>query len=314
MSEKQLENEYFNYYNIQKTRFWRFVAFAILLSGLVFYAVIIFSQNITGDSQYIAEIAIDGMIIDASEQAEKIRNLYADKDVKAVIIAVNSPGGTTYDSEILYDALRKVAEKKPVVTYMKNLAASGGYIVALAGERIFTAKNTITGSIGVLMQAPNAKKLLDSIGVSVTEIKSSPIKGEPDYFSDTPPEAIENLQAMVNDTNIWFANLVKERRKNINPNDFSGLTNGSVYTGQQAVNNKLVDAIGGQSDAKDYLIKHYKLEKNIKVTAFSLKDDEKESFISKLLNSTIGDFSTVIRNILPVSRNNVDGLLSLWHS
>ena len=307
------EKSYLTYYYTQKTRFWRFIAFGSLIISLIIYALIS-NKNAFGKSDYIAEIAIDGMIIDAGEQAEKIHKLYHNKSVKAVIVAINSPGGTTYDSEILYDALKKVSEKKPVVTYMKNLAASGGYIVALAGEKIYTAKNTITGSIGVLMQVPKAKILLDRVGVSMLEIKSSPIKGEPNYFSDTPPEAIDNLQSMVDDTNIWFANLVKERRKNINPVDFAGLTNGSVYTGQQAVKNKLADEIGGKPEAKKYLIKQYKLAKNTKVKPFSIKDDTKKNLLDKLLETTIGNFSDIFANILPKNRNNVDGLLSLWHS
>ncbi|MFT6084420.1 MAG: protease-4, partial [Alphaproteobacteria bacterium] len=164
MSDKY--QSYSHYYQTKKTRFWRAIAFTVFICACIFCAFSIFSNNTLDSTDYIAEIAIDGMIVDASNQAEKINDLYDNDQVKAVIIAINSPGGTTYDSEILYDALAKVSQKKPVVAYMKNIAASGGYIVAIAAEKIFAAKNTITGSIGVLMQVPNAKKLLDNIGVS----------------------------------------------------------------------------------------------------------------------------------------------------
>lgn len=313
-TENDFKNQYLTYYYTQKTRFWRLTAFAILLCSIVIIGAVNVSKSGIAESDYIAEIAIDGMIIDASDKAEKIRNLVDDDAIKAVIVAINSPGGTTYDSEILYDSLRVVAQKKPVVTYMKNVAASGGYIVALSGEKIYAAKNTITGSIGVLMQVPNAKKLMDNIGVSMLEVKSSPIKGEPNYFSDTPAAAIDNLKSMIDDTDMWFSNLVKERRTGIKPENFANLTNGSVYTGSQAVQNKLVDAIGGQAEVKAYLIQSHKFDKAIKVKPVSIVSEADEPLVERMLNSMMGYFSKKIQNILPASRNNVDGLLSLWHS
>jgi protease IV len=304
-------NEYFQYCNIKKIRFWRFFAFFALLIAILGVSI---SKFIPLKADYIAEIKIDGMIIDANKQAENILKLYDDKDAKAVIVAINSPGGTTYDSEILYDALLRVSKKKPVVAYMKNMAASGGYIVALSAEKIFAAKNTITGSIGVLLQVPNAKKLMDKIGVSVLEIKSSPIKGEPDYFSETPEAAINNLKSMVDDTNLWFANLVKERRPKIKPESFDALTNGSVYTGNQAVQNRLVDGIGGQLESKNYLISKYKLDKNIEITHKPLEENIEKGLVQHLLGRFSGDFVQIIKNILPIDIKPVDGLLSLWHS
>ncbi len=314
--EKDFKSDYLNYYHTKKIRFLRFSVFATLLfSAVVIGGIFAFQEGGgIGESEYIAEIAIDGIIEDVGLQVEKIRTLKNDDTVKAVIIAVNSPGGTTYDSEVLYDAIRFVAEKKPVVTYMKNIAASGGYIVSLAGEKIYGAKNTITGSIGVLMQVPKAKALMDKIGVSMLEIKSSPIKGEPNYFSDTPQAAIDNLQSMIDDTDIWFSDLVKERRTEINPENFARLTNGSVYTGTQAVQNKLIDAIGGQSQAKAYLIQTHKLDKNIEVKPFSIEPENTDALMDTLLGSMAGYFSRNIQNIFPIHRNKVDGLLSLWHS
>ena len=152
-------NQYLYYCHTKAIRLWRFIAFMIILISLLMMA---FSEMTDTQEPHIAEVSIDGMIIDADEHAEQILKLHTDDTVKAVIVAINSPGGTTYDSEILYNALRTVAAKKPVVAYMKNIAASGGYIVALSAEKIFAAKNTITGSIGVLLQVPNAQKLLEN--------------------------------------------------------------------------------------------------------------------------------------------------------
>lgn len=306
------KSEYYNYRLIQKARSWRFVAFSVVALS-IFLASTNFIDKAIHDTDYIAEIKIDGMIIDAVDKAERIKKLQDDKEVKAVIVAINSPGGTTYDSEILYDALQAVAKKKPVVAYMKNIAASGGYIVALSAEKIFAAKNTITGSIGVLMQVPNAEKLMKNIGVSMLEIKSSPIKGEPDYFSESPQEAIDNLTTMVNDTNLWFSNLVKERRKEIKPQDFDNLTNGSVYTGQQAALNKLIDSIGGQEEAKNYIIEKHHLPKTLEIINVSLEKNNEDELIEELLGSFLGYFSKMLGNNIPTNMKHVDGLLSLWH-
>ena len=200
------------------------------------------------------------------------------------------------------------------VAYMKNIAASGGYIVALSAEKIFAAKNTITGSIGVLLQVPNAQKLLDNIGISVLEIKSSSIKGEPNYFAKTPKEAIDNLKSMVDDTNTWFANLVKERRPDIKPENFSALTNGSVYTGHQAVQNKLIDGIGGKSEAQKYLITHHKLDKKIDIIPVVFEDNQEKGLVYKIIGHFSGDFLQFTKNIFQLDIKHIDGLLSLWHS
>lgn len=304
--------QYTNYYNMKRIRTWRFLTFFILILimiGLFFN----FSEEILNKpNKYIAEIEIEGMIIDAGYQAKEIRSLRDDNAVEAVIISINSPGGTTYDSEILFDALKYVAEKKPVVSYMKNVAASGGYIVALAGEKIFAAKNTLTGSIGVLMQAPNFKELLNNIGISVLEIKSSPIKGEPNYHSDPPRAALDNLQNIVDDTNNWFSELVLKQRPEISKENISDLANGSVFTGQQAVNNHLVDAIGGQSEALAYLIKHYQFFDDIKVLPVSIEEEVKSPFLDRLVSHFSSTLRGIIKNIIVKDTNKLDGLLSLW--
>jgi len=313
MSEYQSEC-YFKYHYMNKMRFWRVVAFLIFISACVVFGLFMTDKTDLNQTDYIAEIEIEGMIIHAGDMVEKIEQLKDDKAVKSVIVAINSPGGTTYDSEIIYNALRKIAKNKPVVSYMKNIAASGGYVVALAAERIFAAQTTITGSIGVLMQVPNAQKLMQNIGVSMTEIKSSPIKGEPNYFNAPPPEALKNIKAMVDDTHGWFKNIVKIRRPSIAADQFAMLTNGGVFSGQKAVHYKLVDAIGGQSEAKSYLVKKYKLQKDLKIKQVELTESDDFSLKEKIFKHLFSYFFPEIQNISFLPRNNVDGLLSLWHS
>ncbi len=114
---------------------------------------------------------------------------------------------------MLYDAIRKVAEKKPVVSDVRTLAASAGYMVALAGDRIVAGDTSITGSIGVLFQYPQVKTLMDKIGVSLEEIKSSPLKAEPNPFHPPSDAAKAVIQAMIDDSYNWFVDLVAERRQ-----------------------------------------------------------------------------------------------------
>lgn len=301
-----------NFYALKKIRQWRFLAFLLTICLLI----TLFSKgdlDVSKNSDYIAEIEISDMIIDAGHQEKEILELVNDNHVKGVIVSINSPGGTTYDSEILYNALQRVAAKKPVVSVMKNVAASGGYIVALASEHIIAAGNTITGSIGVLMQIPNAKKLLDNIGVSVTEVKSSPIKGEPNYFSNTPPEAIDNLKEMLNDTDDWFKSLVKKHRSKISDTVFPSVTNGAVFTGRQAIKLGLIDQIGGIDEAKKYLMHKHKFENTIEIKKIELEPIEAQGLLEQWIGTYLSAISNFIANNFLKSRNNVDGLLSLWH-
>lgn len=305
--------QYTNYCHIKRIRQWRFLAFFILIIAIMISIIFISKDKIGIRSDYIAKIEINGMIIDASQQAQKIHEISENKNIKALIVAVNSPGGTTYDSEILFDALMSVQKSKPVVTYMKNVAASGGYIVSLASERIFAAKNTLTGSIGVLMQAPNFKELMQKLGISVTEVKSSPLKGQPNYFSEPPQAVLDHLKLVVDDTNNWFSELVQQRRKGIDAQNIKTLADGRVFTGMQAVNNKLIDEIGGYREAKKYLIENHKLDAQIEVHDVPLYDNPEKTLIHKFFSYATQQIGAGLKNIFNYQGNNVDGLLSLWH-
>ena len=130
-----------------------------------------------------------------------------------MVISINSPGGTTTGSEELYRNIRRLAEKKPVVTFVDGTAASGGYITAIAADYIVARETSLVGSIGVLFQYPDLSGLMGQVGVKVEEVKSAPLKAEPSPFKPTSPEARAALQPVVNDTYDWFKTLVRERRR-----------------------------------------------------------------------------------------------------
>src|ERR1700745_3879974 len=159
----------------------------------------------------IARVNIEGLIRsdqNRGEESERLENSRA----AAVVVHINSPGGTTAGSEQLYDALSRLKAKKPLVVVVEGLAASGGYITAIAADHIVAKQSSLVGSIGVLFQIPNFAELMKTVGVKVEEVKSSPLKAAPNGFEPTSPEARAALDALVKDSYAWFRGLVKERR------------------------------------------------------------------------------------------------------
>jgi len=176
----------------RRLTFWRVVA--VLAVVALLWALLARGGGMPGiagaaGGEHVARIRIDGFITGSQRQLDLIDSLRRDRRVKAVIVRINSPGGGTAGSEAIYRALRRVAEKKPVVTVMDSVAASGGYMVALAGDRVFASGNSITGSIGVIVQWPELHELLGKIGVRMQAVRSGPLKALPSGYEPTPEEA-----------------------------------------------------------------------------------------------------------------------------
>lgn len=233
----------------RKLTFWRVAAVLIALAAVLAAAAWRW-QGGAGD--HIARITISGIIQDDKEMLERLDRIARNDRAKALVVTIASPGGTTYGGEVLFKALRKVAEKKPVVSDVRTLAASAGYMVATAGDTIVAGESSITGSIGVLFQYPQMKELMDKIGVSLEEIKSAPLKAEPSPFHPASEEAKTMIRAMVMDSYDWFVDLVAERRK-LPRAEVLRLADGSIFTGRQALAAKLVDTLGGPEAIRAYL-------------------------------------------------------------
>jgi protease-4 len=273
-----------------------------------------------GESQaHVARVTIGGVIRSDRERLEMFEKI-AKSGAKAVIISVDSPGGTVVGSESLYDGLRRLAERKPVVAVVQGLAASGGYVAALGTDRIFAHRNAIVGSIGVIFQNPNVSQLLTTLGVKVEEIKSAPLKAEPNPYSPTSPEARAAMQALVLDSYDWFRNLVRERR-NLSSAELAVVADGRVFTAGQALPLKLVDEIGNERTAREWLEKNKGVSADLKIRdwrggrlgsefrwlemAGGLAQGLGIPALGALLS---GDaFSQV------AARAQLDGLLALWH-
>lgn len=236
----------------RKLGFWRIVAIlAAVLAGIFGFA---FANGGFGQtaSDQIARVRIEGTISEDEKLLSLLKEVTEAETVKGVILTVDSPGGTTAGGEAIYDAVRKLSEKKPVVAQVGTLAASAGYMIASASDHIVARKSSIVGSIGVLFQYPDISELLTKAGVKVESIKSSPLKAEPNFFTPASEEAKAMIRRMIMDSYDWFVGIVDERRP-LDRTQVLALADGSVFTGRQALANKLIDQLGGEAEAKAWL-------------------------------------------------------------
>ena len=237
-----------------------------------------------------------------------------DSSAKAVILSIDSPGGTTTGAEALYEAVRALAEKKPVVAVLGTVAASGGYIAAISADHIVARGNTITGSIGVLFQWTRLEELLGNIGVEMKEVKSAPLKAEPSPFHKADPRAVKAMQDMVDSSYVWFLQLVSDRR-GMDEAAARRVGDGRVYTGWQAVENGLVDALGGEEAAIAWLASEHGIDAALPVTDW--EPQYPEAGFAGFLGRAAGEAALVTIDGLSgktqqAKRLTLDGLTSLW--
>jgi protease IV len=308
----------------RKLTFWR--VFAVFLAIVAIVAV---TMRVTGrggsflaaeTGNYIARVTINGLIRNDMDRVEALDRL-AKSRARAVIVHVDSPGGTAAGAEQLYASLRDVGAKKPMVVVVDGLAASGGYIAALSADHVVARNASLVGSVGVLVQYPNVAELLKTVGVKVEEIKSTPLKAAPSAFEATSPEARAAMESIVKDTYGWFRNLVKDRR-NLNDSGLERVADGRIFTGRQAMELKLVDQIGGEDTAIAWLAKERNIDPKWPVRDWRLKSRFGDLSVLHLVTATVLDaagLSSLARRIeesatvQTIERLNLDGLLALWH-
>ena len=254
----------------RKLTFWRVVAALVAIAAIVAVGVIATPGGRTSltSTGSIARVNIEGLIRSDQQRVEALERLEKSQ-AAAVIVHINSPGGTTAGSEQLYDSLVRLKAKKPVVVVVEGLAASGGYITALAADHIVARQSSLVGSIGVLFQFPNFTELMKTVGVKVEEVKSSPLKAAPNGFEPTSPEARAALDALVKDSYAWFKDLVKTRRK-MDDATLQTVSDGRVFTGRQAIGLKLIDELGDEKTAVKWLQAQNKIKGDLPVRDYKL--------------------------------------------
>ncbi len=301
----------------RKLLFWRAAAFVVVGLAILAFAIEVASRHGAGTLvPHIARLKIQG-VITGDEDTIKLLSDIEKSPAAALILSLQSPGGTTVGSERLYDAIRRVAAKKPVVAMVDDMAASGAYIAALGADRIVARGNSLVGSIGVLFEFPNVSGLLDKIGVKVETVKSAPLKASPNGFEPTSEAARAALAALVSDSFDWFKALVKDRRA-MTDAELAAVDDGRVFTGRQGLPLKLIDQIGTQEDAVAWLESDKHVAKGLPI-----RDWKAGRSLERLglfgAAATVADalgWPMAARSLRQISQAEqapmLDGLVSLW--
>ncbi len=300
----------------RRVTFWRAIciALAVVTAMALAYGSNGSGFNLGKRGDHVARIRVEGMITGRTETLEMLRKIEKAKQVKALLVHIDSPGGTTAGSEAIYERLRIIAKDRPVVAVMNTVAASGGYITAIAADHIVARGNTITGSVGVIFQWAQVEKLLSNIGIAMKERKSGDQKAEPNIFSEPSAETLAVTDAMIRDSFVWFTDLVKERRK-LSTTQMTLISDGRVFTGRQALTARLVDKLGGENEAIDWLATEHELSRDMKVIDWKPAAAAGAGSLGLFGLSKVArwlGFSAAV-DVLEARTVKLDGLLVLWH-
>ncbi len=303
----------------RKLSFWRVVAIFALVGAVLALGLRILGppDAVSPRQPHIARVEISGVITSDRRMAEMLDEIAKSRAVRGVVLAINSPGGTTSGAEELHRNLLRLGEEKPMVAYVNGTAASGAYIAAIASDHIVAQETAIVGSIGTMFQMPHVREMLDSIGVSMIEVKSTPLKAAPSPTGPVEPEALAAVRELVDDSYIWFRDLVGDRR-NMSDDERDAVADGRVHSGRRALDLKLVDAVGDQRDAVSWLATTHDLPDDLAVRTWRPRTDRGAlglisgtAFVVELAGWDRA--AGLLRRLdAQVTRTELDGLLALW--
>ncbi|WP_338721589.1 signal peptide peptidase SppA [Devosia sp. XK-2] len=285
---------------------WRILALVLAVIAVLALVGRFALPNAAGGDR-IARIVVSGTVTTMSARSEAIDELIEDDRIKAVIVAINSPGGTTAGGEELYEDLRRLSAAKPVVSTIDELGASAAYMTAIATDRIFARRLSIVGSIGVLYQHVNAGKLLDTIGIDLDKVASGPLKAEPDYDEPLTGAPRASITELVEDSFAWFVDIVAERRGLTRPATLA-LADGRIMTGRVGIETGLIDAIGGEHEALAWLEAEHGVDPDLPIVTVWPVEQGELAWLADLLGSSARSFLGMPAEG-PVM---LDGLVSLW--
>ena len=216
--------------------------------------ILFVSFNPTSITKKIAILEIDGVIKNPKAYLASIDKIKNDSSIKGLIIRIDSPGGTVGSSQEIYDSLLDLSTKIPVVSSIVDIGASGGYLIACGSSYIFANSGSITGSIGVISQYYDFSELIKFLKFDIDIVKSGAMKdiGNPAKSLSTKEKKLLNI--LIQDVHNQFKSVVKERRK-LNDKEINSVSDGRIFSGNQALNLKLIDEIGGLNAAKSYIEK-----------------------------------------------------------
>jgi protease-4 len=294
----------------RRLSYWRLVALVAMAATLAVMLTDPAMLRGTGyefRGDYIARLTLSGEIAEDPNFTQTLADIADDRHIKALILHIDSPGGTTTGSEAIFEGLREVAAVKPVVATLGTMAASGGYIAALGADYIVARQTSITGSIGVIYSVTDLHKLLDTIGVKIEAIKSAPLKGEPSGLTAMDEKARKAVQVIVDDTYRWFLDLVVERR-GLTLERARELGDGRVFTGRQAVDLKLVDRLGGEAEALEWLDEARGVDADLPV--LDVAAEVPRPWYEVALGRSL---ARGVREVVESKSGFLDGLKAVWH-
>jgi len=284
--------------------FWRGAAVLAILVAVL--AGVQAGRGGEGGGDHVARLTISGIITDNRRLADRIAALGKNDRVKAVLLAIDTPGGTVGGGESLYRVLGEIADKKPLVAVMRGTAASAGYMIAMPAARIFARESTITGSIGVKLETAEISGLMRTLGITAETFASGPQKDQPSLTHPTSPEGRAVLQGLIADMYDQFVEMVARGRK-MEPAAVRRLADGRVYTGRQALKLNLIDAIGGESEARAWLAAEREIPASLPT-----RDMAQPSFAERLMEP---DGETLWGGVLKTlfsQRVTLDGAWAIW--
>jgi protease IV len=291
---------------VERQRLWRRLAFWRVLFVVAVAAAIVVAWGRYGGTDklgdHVALLDVSGIIETDRERDEALDRIAGDDRVKALIVRIDSPGGTFVGGETLYTSLRRIAEIKPVVAVMDNVAASAGYMIAVAGDHVVARRGTITGSIGVIFPTTSLVDFFDSFGITFDAIKSDPLKANPSPFEETLPAARQWTQTVVDEMQAVFVEFVVAGRPDLTRTQVETLADGRIYSGDQALKFGLIDALGGEREARAWLAANRGVAESLPLVEVEYGDDK--WWLAALLGKG--------GKILLPEPLTLDGMLALW--
>ena len=288
----------------RRLAFWRVVAIVVIGVAVLGGIAIATGVNPVGNRPHILRVVVSGIVVSDETILNGLDAAADDDSVSAVLVVIDTPGGTTTGGESIYRELRRINERDvPVVAVIRNVGASAGYMIALSADRIYALETSITGSIGVLLETAEVSGLLERLGVTAETFRSGPLKGQPSPLSPISDQARVATQGLVDDIYTWFMTLFAERR-GLTMDVARDLADGRAYTGRQALALDLIDAIGGEREALKWLTETHGIPADTPIIELDREDDP----------GTFFDLITgLTKKTLLSERLRLDGPISVWH-
>ena len=271
-----------------------------------------------GGGPHLLRLTVSGTITDDRRLVEAIDRATKSDSVRGMVLAVDSPGGTVAGGEALHEALARFRAAKPLVATFGGTAASAGYMIAMPAERIFAREGSVTGSIGVLLQSFDAQDAMRSLGLRAEAITSGALKDQPSPFRPLTEEGRAALRAVVQDLYDQFVRRVAEGRRM--PEDrVRALADGRIMTGRQALDAGLVDAIGGEREARAHLAAAHGIAEDMPLRDLRARDLRERTFgasIGTALGETLAAaLPPIVKTVVSEGLGtvlHVDGAGTLW--